>query len=51
MEEKRVGSSTLFLCGECGLAYLEKSCVEKCEAWCKKHSSCPIEIISHAVAD
>lgn len=37
-----------FECEECGLGYEEKEWAEKCEAWCKEHKSCNIEITSHA---
>ncbi|HIH08497.1 MAG: hypothetical protein J4224_03105 [Candidatus Diapherotrites archaeon] len=38
-----------FQCEECKLKYKEKSWAEKCEAWCKAHKSCNLEIIRHAV--
>lgn len=31
------------------MQYTEKEWAEKCEAWCKEHKSCNIEIISHAI--
>ena len=40
---------TFFYCEECGLAYLDKSTGEKCQAWCSEHKSCNIEIIANAV--
>lgn len=36
-----------YICKECGFVYEEKLWVEKCEAWCKEHHSCNLEIISH----
>lgn len=39
----------LYQCPECKLWYEEKEWAEKCEAWCKEHKSCNIEITSHAV--
>jgi len=42
-------AKVLYTCEVCGLNYLEKSWVEKCEAWCKEHKSCNLEIITHAV--
>lgn len=39
----------LFQCKVCGLFYKDKKVAEKCEAYCKKHVSCSLEIIKHAV--
>lgn len=39
----------LYQCEECGFKYEEKGWAEKCEAWCKEHKSCNLEITSHAV--
>ncbi len=36
-------------CKECKMIYKNKSLAEKCEAWCRKHKSCNMEIIKHAV--
>ena len=38
-------------CPECHLKYKEKEWAEKCEAWCKEHQSCNLEIIKHAEQD
>lgn len=38
----------LFQCSECGLRYAEKEIAEKCEAWCKEHKSCNLDIIKYA---
>lgn len=38
-----------FQCEECGFKYLEKEWAEKCEAWCKEHNSCNLEIIRNSV--
>jgi len=35
-------------CPECGLKYADKKWAEKCEAWCKTHHSCNLEITAHA---
>jgi len=45
---KQVGG--IFQCEECKLFYKEKSIAEKCQAWCKKHKSCNIEIIKYSVS-
>jgi len=39
----------LHQCEECGFQYAEKEWAEKCEAWCKEHQSCNIEITAHAI--
>lgn len=47
----------LYQCEECGFKYADdstslttgKEWAEKCEAWCKKHQSCNIEIIVHGM--
>ena len=44
-------SSLLYQCEACGFLYEEKQWAEKCEAWCKEHNSCNIEITAHAVHD
>ena len=36
-------------CSECGLHYADKAQAEKCEAWCKEHHSCNLEITRHAL--
>ena len=38
----------LFQCPECGFHYTDKDLAEKCEAWCREHKSCNIEITAHA---
>lgn len=39
----------LYKCPECNLKYKEREWAEKCQAWCKQHKSCNVEIIKHAV--
>ena len=39
----------LYKCPECGLHYESEDQTKKCEAWCKEHKSCNLEIISLAV--
>ena len=38
-------------CEECGMQYEDREWAEKCQAWCKEHRSCNIEITKHAVVD
>lgn len=39
-----------YQCIECGMRYAEREWAEKCEAWCKEHKSCNLDIISHAIS-
>lgn len=43
--------SKIYQCEECGFEYEEKEWAEKCEAWCKEHQSCNVEITQHALKD
>ncbi len=38
----------LYQCQECGFNYIDRHWAEECEAWCKEHHSCNLEITSHA---
>lgn len=38
-----------FTCPECGLRYADEETARRCEAWCRKHKSCNLEIIKHAI--
>ena len=40
--------SPVYQCPECKLHYKEKEWAEKCEAWCREHKSCNLEITAHA---
>lgn len=54
-----VNDQKYYQCSECGLKYADdstslvtgKEWAEKCEAWCKEHKSCNLEIIEHAVKE
>lgn len=39
----------VYQCEECGLKYGNKETAEKCQAWCKEHKSCNLEIIKNAM--
>lgn len=39
----------LYQCEECGLKYENEEIAEKCQAWCKEHKSCNLDIIKDAV--
>ncbi len=38
----------LYQCEECGFHYEDREWAERCEAWCREHKSCNIEITAHA---
>lgn len=40
---------TLFACEECGLRYEKREIARRCEAWCREHKSCNLEIIQYAL--
>lgn len=48
---KNQGGATLYRCPECGLQYRDRETAAQCEAWCKEHKSCNLEITSHAVKE
>jgi len=35
-------------CEECSFHYEDREWAEKCEAWCREHKSCNIEITARA---
>ncbi|MEK7519590.1 MAG: hypothetical protein AAB565_02315 [Patescibacteria group bacterium] len=37
-----------YQCPECSFRYEDKEWAKKCEAWCKKHKNCNLDIVSHA---
>jgi len=48
-KDKKQHSVKIYQCGECGLSYEDKEISEKCQAWCKEHKSCNLEIIKHSI--
>lgn len=40
--------SERYQCEECGLHYRDRELAARCEAWCREHKSCNLEIIAHA---
>lgn len=44
MQEENNKNKNTYQCKECGLHYKDKSIYEKCEAWCKEHKTCNVEI-------
>jgi hypothetical protein len=41
----------IYRCKSCGLIYEEKEWAEKCEAFCRKHNACDMDIIKHALSE
>ncbi|MBT4824119.1 hypothetical protein HN695_00540 [Candidatus Woesearchaeota archaeon] len=41
----------IYQCKECNFKYENKEIAEKCEAWCRKHKSCNLEIIKFAIKE
>jgi hypothetical protein len=39
----------IYLCDACHFGYATKPYAEKCEAHCKQHNACSLEITKHAV--
>lgn len=46
---KMHSQKALHQCRECGFHYEDRAQAEKCEAWCKEHKSCNIEITASAI--
>lgn len=51
MQNMQKNNEALYECPECGMNYREKEWADKCEAWCREHRSCNLDITSHAVTD
>lgn len=50
VKEKLFEGKTVFICGICGLGYLEKEYAQKCEDWCGKNpGTCNFKISQKAV--
>ncbi len=49
MNHKDDKSVKMFVCPECGYMYREQNLADKCEAWCKEHNSCNLEITKHGI--
>ncbi len=44
MNDKVGSDKQVYRCPECGLRYRSEELAKKCEAWCKEHNSCNLEI-------
>lgn len=49
VKEKTKNNKRYYICEECNFAYKDRKTAEKCEAYCKKHHSCSIDITKYAV--
>ena len=47
-EENTLNNENLYQCKDCGLHYKNKETAEKCEAWCKEHKTCNVEIMKQS---
>ncbi len=45
------GDNIIYRCSECGLGYTDKEIALKCQAWCKEHKSCNLDIIKYAIKE
>ena len=48
MDEEIKNNQSLYQCKGCGLHYKDKELADKCEAWCKEHKTCNVEITNQA---
>lgn len=46
-----IGSTVLYQCPECGLYYKAEATAQKCQAWCKEHKSCNLEITKLSIGN
>ncbi|MDZ4285556.1 MAG: hypothetical protein U1A23_01365 [Candidatus Sungbacteria bacterium] len=46
--DKLLEHQPLYECSECKLKYREEKWAKACEAWCREHKSCNLEITAHA---
>ena len=49
VNETNLEGEIVFKCMKCGWLYRDEKMARKCEAWCKKHKSCNLEIAKHAI--
>lgn len=48
-EQKTINNEHFFMCPECGLHYRDEKLAKRCEAFCKKHKACSMEIAKHSL--
>lgn len=49
VEETNLEGKIVYKCMKCGWLYRKRELAEKCQAWCKKHKSCNLEIAKYAI--
>ncbi len=49
VRKKGKNGKTYAVCEECGFGYADESWADRCEAWCREHKTCNLEIIKHSV--
>ncbi len=49
IKDKEQNVPNAYQCKECGLWYKDREIRKKCQAWCKEHKSCNLEIIKHSI--
>ena len=49
VEEIKVRKYPIYKCPECGLTYSDEELAKKCEAWCREHKSCNLEIVQYSL--
>ncbi len=51
VKEKTYMGEKIYICEECNFKYSEKKWAMACEDWEKKHKSCNLEVIGHAIKE
>ena len=49
MKMREHEGSPIYLCEICGLGYRDRETAHRCEAFCKEHDACSLEITKSAV--
>lgn len=44
-----ITNEVIFQCSDCGLHYKDAKIARKCEAYCKKHKACSMEVTKHSI--
>lgn len=43
------GHDVVYKCEDCGFSYEKSDDAQECEAWCKKHGNCNMDITARSV--
>lgn len=49
VEETNFEGKIVYKCMECGWMYKDITFAKKCERWCRKHKSCNLNLVKHAI--